>query len=118
VPSVIAPYVVGALGPRRAAALFMTGRTFDAEHAHAIGLIDEVTDDLAGAAERLALEMFENGPEAMREAKKLVWDVALHPRDAQMDEIARRYARSRLGEEGREGLAATLERRKPGWAPR
>ena len=118
VPSVIAPYVVGALGPRRTAALFMTGRTFDAEHAHAIGLIDEVTDDLAGAAERLALEMFENGPEAMREAKKLVWDVALHPRDAQMDEIARRYARSRLGEEGREGLAATLERRKPGWAPR
>jgi methylglutaconyl-CoA hydratase len=118
VPSVIAPYVVGALGPRRTAALFMTGRTFGAEHAHAIGLVDEVTDDLAGAAERLAREMFENGPEAMREAKRQVWDVALHARDAQMDEIARRYARSRLGEEGREGLAATLEGRKPSWAPR
>jgi methylglutaconyl-CoA hydratase len=118
VPSVIAPYVVGALGPRRTAALFMTGRTFGAEHALAIGLVDEVTGDLAGAAERLAREVFDNGPEAMREAKKLVWDVALHARDGQLDEVARRYARSRLSEEGREGLAATLEQRKPSWAPR
>ncbi len=118
VPSVIAPYVVGAIGPRRTAALFMTGRTFGAEHALAIGLVDEVTDDLAGSAERLAREVFENGPEAMREAKQLVWDVALHARGGQMDEIARRYAKSRLGEEGREGLAATLEQRKPDWALR
>lgn len=118
VPSVIAPYVVGAIGPRRAAALFMTGRSFGADHALAIGLVEEVTDDLAGVAERLAREVFDNGPEAMRDAKQLAWDVALHGRDGQLDELARRYARSRLGEEGREGLAATLEGRKPGWAPR
>ncbi|HEY4030258.1 MAG TPA: enoyl-CoA hydratase-related protein [Caulobacteraceae bacterium] len=118
VPAVIAPYVAAAIGPRRTAALFMTGRVFDARHALAIGLIDEADDDLAAAAERLAREVFENGPEAMREAKKLAWDVIGHDRDAQMDEIARRYARSRLGEEGREGLAATLEQRLPNWAPR
>ena len=117
VPSVIAPYVVSAIGPRRAAALFMTGRSFGADHALTIGLVDEVTDDLAGAGERLARELFENGPEAMREARRLVWDVALHARESQMDEIAKRYARNRLGEEGREGLAATIEGRKPGWAP-
>ncbi len=56
VPSVIAPYVVSAIGPRRAAALFMTGRSFQADHALTIGLVDEVTDDLAGAGERLARE--------------------------------------------------------------
>ena len=117
VPSVVAPYVVGAIGPRRTAALFMTGRMFDAGHALAIGLIDEVTDDLGGGAERLAREVFENGPEAMHEAKRLAWDVAGHARDSQMDEVSRRYARSRLGAEGREGLAATLEHRKPYWAP-
>jgi methylglutaconyl-CoA hydratase len=109
---------VGAIGPRRAAALFMTGRMFGAEHALAIGLIDEAADDLAGAAERLAREVFENGPEAMREAKQLAWDVLGRARDGHMDEIARRYARNRLGEEGREGLAAILEQRKPRWAPR
>jgi methylglutaconyl-CoA hydratase len=118
VPSVIAPYVAAAIGPRRTAALFMTGRAFGAQHALAIGLIDEATDDLAGAAEALAREVFDNGPEAMREAKRLVWDVALRARDSHMEEVARRYARNRLGEEGREGLAATLEGRKPGWAPR
>lgn len=118
VPAVIAPYVAAAIGPRRAAALFMTGRIFDAGHALTIGLIDEATDDLAGAAERLAREVFENGPEAMREAKQLVWDVALRARDSHIDEVARRYARNRLGEEGREGLAATLETRMPRWAPR
>ena len=117
VPSVVAPYVVSAIGPRRTAALFMTGQTFDAGHALAIGLIDEVTDDLAGGAERLAREVFENGPEAMHEAKRLVWDVVGHARDGQMDEVSRRYAKSRLGAEGREGLAATLEHRKPRWAP-
>jgi methylglutaconyl-CoA hydratase len=118
VSSVIAPYVVGAIGPRRTAALFMTGRGFDAEEALHIGLVDEVTSNMANSAERLAREMFENGPEALREAKRLVWDVALHARDGQMAEVARRYARTRFSEEGREGLAATLEGRKPSWAPR
>jgi methylglutaconyl-CoA hydratase len=117
-PAVIAPYVAGAIGPRRTAALFMTGRMFDAQHALAIGLIDEATDDLAGAAERLAREVFENGPEAMREAKQLVWEAAHRGRDSHIDEVARRYAKNRLGEEGREGMAATLEQRKPRWAPR
>lgn len=116
VPALIAPYVVGAIGPRRTAALFMTGRMFDAGHALTIGLIDEVAADLGAAAERLALEVFENGAEAMRESKALAWDVVGHPRDGQMHEIARRYARNRLGPEGREGMAATLEGRKPGWA--
>jgi methylglutaconyl-CoA hydratase len=117
VPSVIAPYVAATIGPRRTASLFMTGRMFGAQQALAMGLVDEVTDDLAGAAERLAREFFENGPEAVREAKRLVWDTAFHARDGGIEDIARRYARNRLGEEGREGLAATLEQRRPNWSP-
>jgi methylglutaconyl-CoA hydratase len=96
----------------------MTGRMFDAGEALAMGLIDEVADDLDAAAGRLAAEVLDNGPDAMREAKRLAWDVVGHDRDGKMEEIARRYARNRLGAEGREGLAATLEGRKPGWAQR
>jgi methylglutaconyl-CoA hydratase len=117
VSAVIAPYVAAAIGPRRTALLFMTGRSVDADQALALGLVDEVSNNLAASAERLARELFENGPEAMREAKRLVWDTAFHARDGKIDEIARRYARNRLGEEGREGLAAILEQRRPGWAP-
>jgi methylglutaconyl-CoA hydratase len=116
VPSVIAPYVAAAIGPRRTASLFMTGREFDAQQALDLGLVDEIGDDLDTAAERLAQEVLQNGAQAMQEAKALVWDVWGQRRDGQMDEIVRRYARNRLGEEGREGLAATIEGRTPGWA--
>jgi methylglutaconyl-CoA hydratase len=119
VPAVMAPYVVNAVGPRRAASLFMTGRTIDAWQAQGIGLVDEVVyaSALGEAAEALAGELLENGPQTVHEAKRLAWDVWGHPRDGVMEETARRYARSRFSEEGREGLAATLERRKPRWAP-
>jgi hypothetical protein len=32
------------------------------------------------------------------------------------DETAKRFAKTRFGEEGREGLAAAVEGRAPGWA--
>jgi methylglutaconyl-CoA hydratase len=82
--------VAAAIGPRRTALLFMTGRSVDADQALALGLVDEVSNNLAASAERLARELFENGPEAMREAKRLVWDTAFHARDGKIDEIARR----------------------------
>jgi methylglutaconyl-CoA hydratase len=118
-PAVMAPYVVNAIGPRRAANLFMTGRVIDAWHAQGIGLVDEVVyaSALGDAAEALATELLQNGPQTVREGKRLAWDVWGHPRDGMMEETARRYARGRFSEEGREGLAATLERRKPRWAP-
>jgi methylglutaconyl-CoA hydratase len=117
-PAVMAPYVVNAIGPRRAAALFMTGRVIDAFHAQGIGLVDEVVyaSALGEAAGALAGELLLAGPSTVHEAKRLAWDVWGHPRDGMMEETARRYAKSRFSEEGREGLAATLEHRRPGWA--
>lgn len=119
VPAVMAPYVVNAIGPRRAAALFMTGRVFDAWHAQGIGLVDEVVyaSALGDAAGALAEELLQNGPETVHEAKRLAWDVWGHPRDGFMEDTARRYARTRFSDEGREGLKAQLEGRKPSWAP-
>ena len=120
VPAVVAPYVVNAIGLRQAKALFLTGRHFDAAQALTIGLVQEVVEGaegLAAAIERLAGEALANGPEAMREAKQLVWDVWGQPFDhALMEETAKRFARARFGKEGREGLAAALAGRKPGWA--
>ena len=45
IPATVSPYVVAAIGPRAARALFATGRIFDAGHAEKIGLVDEVVDD-------------------------------------------------------------------------
>ena len=47
VPATISPYVIAAIGPRRARGLFALGRTFGAESARSIGLVDEVVADSA-----------------------------------------------------------------------
>ena len=51
IAATISPYVVGAIGPRNARALFATGRVFDAAHAEKVGLISEVAGDLTLLAE-------------------------------------------------------------------
>jgi methylglutaconyl-CoA hydratase len=119
-PSVVAPYIVDAIGPRAARALFVTGRTFDAEEALRIGLVHEVAGDLRGleaAATRLAQEVMAAGPEAVQEARRLVFEVWGRPIDhGLMEHTAKSLAGRRVSEEAREGIAAFQARRKPSWA--
>jgi methylglutaconyl-CoA hydratase len=120
IPAMIAPYVVNAIGPRRAKSLFVTGRAFDAEHARMIGLVDEVVADAAGlveARDRLTWDVMACAPGAVTKAKRLVWDVWGRPLDhGLMEDTARRLAKARVSEEGQDGVRSFMERRKPGWA--
>jgi methylglutaconyl-CoA hydratase len=108
IPAVISPFVLPRIGDagRR---YFLTGERFGADVALRIGLVGEVTDDLDAAVERVVAELLTSGPEATREAKRLVREKP----DGQ--EAARTAARLRAGDEGQEGLRAFLERRKPTW---
>jgi methylglutaconyl-CoA hydratase len=118
IAATISPYVVAAVGPRQARALFATGTVFDAAYGEKVGLVSEVVADAAGLAEardRISAEMMACGPEAVAESKRLVEDVAYRPIDEVMEETARRIARIRVGEEGQEGVRAFLEKRKPSW---
>jgi methylglutaconyl-CoA hydratase len=114
-----APFVVNAIGPRQAKALFATGRVFDAAYAERIGLVQELVEDADGlnaAAERLTEQALATGPAAVAESKRMVWDVWDKVQDhALIREIAHRFAQSRFSEEGREGLTAVLEGRRPNW---
>jgi methylglutaconyl-CoA hydratase len=120
VPGAIAPFVVRAVGPRRARSLFATGRTFDAAYAERIGLIDEVAADgpaLAAAAERIVGEIMACAPDAVADAKRLADHVyGREIDDRLLAECARRNAAGRLSDEGRAGVAAFLEKRAPPWA--
>ena len=119
IAATISPYVIAAIGPRRARSLFATGRVFGADFAAEIGLIDEVTPDAAGlaaAGERIASEIKACAPIAVAESKALVAAVAGRRLDhALMEETARRIARARVGPEGQSGVTAFLERRAPPW---
>jgi methylglutaconyl-CoA hydratase len=108
IPAVISPFVLPRIG-EAARRYFLTGERFGADVALRIGLVSEVARDLDGAVERVVEELLTSGPEATREAKKLV------RQRPGAEEAAQIAARLRSGDEGQDGLRAFLEKRKPGW---
>jgi methylglutaconyl-CoA hydratase len=117
IPAMVAPYVVDAIGTRQARSLFTTGRTLDAARAEQIGLVDEVAQSLDEAASRLTAEAMSAAPGAVADAKRLVTELRRPPIDHRlMEDMARRLAARRISDEGREGMTAYAEGRKPGWA--
>ncbi len=119
IAATISPYVVGAVGPRTARALFATGSVFDAAHAEKVGLLTEVVANGAAldlARDRIAAQMMACAPGAVADSKRLVEEVAYRPVESLLEETAKRIARARVGPEGQEGVRAFLEKRKPTWA--
>jgi len=117
-PSVISPYVVDAIGPRAARRYFLTAERFDAAEARRLGLVHEVVapEDLEAAGARVLAALAECGPAAQAASKALVARVARGPiDDAMVEDTARRIAALRATPEGREGVMAFLEKRKPSW---
>lgn len=118
-PATISPYVVEAIGPRWAKALFATGEGFDGEFAEKIGLVQYAVDDEAGLVsmmKHLTGLAFEAAPGAVADSKALVRYLAEHAIGADVTkETAKRIAARRASAEGKEGLAAFLEKRKPEW---
>jgi methylglutaconyl-CoA hydratase len=108
IPAVISPFVLPKIGAH-ARRYFLTGERFDAETALRIGLVHELADDLDNAVEEVLAELLSSGPQAVREAKRLVRE---RPTG---EETARIAARLRSSEEGQEGLRAFLDRRIPRW---
>jgi methylglutaconyl-CoA hydratase len=118
IPAAISPYVVKAIGSRAARRYFLTAERFGAQEAHRLGLVHEVTpaDALDAKVAAIVGALTKNGPNAVREAKKLVRDIdGLPIDDVLLADTAGRIAAVRAGPEAREGVAAFLEKRKPSW---
>lgn len=120
IPAAISPYVVRAIGPRWATALFTTAESFNGSYAEKMGLVHYTVGDEAGMDEMLQYltdMAFAAGPEAVAASKCLVADVAGQEiTQGLIHMTAKRIAERRASDEGQEGLAAFLEKRKPGWA--
>ena len=120
IPATISPYIINAVGPRWARALFVTAERFEADMAAKIGLIHHEVEDET-ATERL-IEHYANlvyaaSPAAIADTKSLVADVTGEVIDASLGKMtAKRLAHRRVSEQGKEGLAAFLEKRKPNWS--
>ena len=119
IPATIAPYVVEAVGPRRAKQLFLTANIFDADYAAHAGIIDMVLPEgsMDEFVSMLTDSLSQNAPGAMGEAKRLVRDVTGQKIDhGLMEETAKRIARARVSPEGQEGVRAFLDKRPARWA--
>lgn len=122
IPAVISPHVIAAIGERYARRYMLTAERFSAAEAYRIGLLHEmVTDDeaLDEALSEIIDGIMKNGPRALAECKQLISAVAWKPlSDAVVEDTAQRITRLRASEEGREGMSAFLEKRKPNWIAR
>ena len=117
VPAVISPFVIDKIGQAKARRYFMTGEIFDAEVALSLGLVDVVVppEELDEAVSNLVGLILQNGPVAVAESKKLVFEVVGRERRDALDYAVSTIARLRVSPEGQEGLGAFLEKRKPSW---
>jgi methylglutaconyl-CoA hydratase len=118
IPATISPYVIKAMGENAARRYFLTAERFDAREAHRIGMAHEVVtpEELDTAVLAIVTALSKNSPHAVREAKKLVREVVARPvDDALLADTANRIAEIRASDEGREGVASFLEKRKPTW---
>ena len=118
-PAQIAPYVVRRLGLKIARRLMLTAARFDGEEALALGLADEVVDsadDLAVREQEIRKAVLKCGPEANAATKEILMSVGQMDADELIDLAADRFATCLTSQEGREGIAAFLGKRKPDWA--
>ena len=118
IPATISPYVIRAMGARAAHRYFLTAERFGAAQAHRIGLVHEVvsSDALDAQVAEWTQALVNASPHAVRACKRLVQDVAEREiNDALVTETVEAIADIRASDEGREGVQAFLQKRKPHW---
>jgi methylglutaconyl-CoA hydratase len=117
-PATISPYVMRAMGERQARRYFLTAEVFDAEEAFRVGMLSLLVpkETLDATVASLVEHLLAGGPEAHAKIKALIRAVAgRRPDDTLVAETAKQIAEIRGSPEGKEGIAAFLEKRKPGW---
>jgi methylglutaconyl-CoA hydratase len=118
-PATISPFVIEAIGPRWARALFTTAESFDAAYAEKIGLVQYVAEteaEMTQLEEYLAGLVFSAAPGAVDDAKRLVRAVTGEVINRDLSrKTADAIAARRASDEGKEGVGAFLEKRPPVW---
>lgn len=121
VAATISPHLVRAMGARQAARFMLTAEKFSAAQAKTLGLVHEVTksNGLDFEVERQATVLLSSSPAALAATKRLLADVVEAPiDDVLLAATAKCIADARTSPEGREGIAAFLEKRAPAWVPK
>ncbi len=116
-PAIVATFVVRQVGEKRARDLLLTGRTFEAEEAFRLGLVNEIVppERLLPRARELAASLNELSPTSLVFTKRLLNKFVEAEISRDLDLAVKESARIRSTADFREGLSAFLEKRKPIW---
>jgi methylglutaconyl-CoA hydratase len=117
-PATISPYVMRAIGERASRRYMLTAEKFDASEAFRLGLLHEITppDELDTRINTILGALMATSDAAVAATKTLIRDVAGRLiDDALAADTAERIARIRASNDGREGIASFLAKRKPRW---
>ena len=119
VPAVISITVLPRLLPRAAHELFLTGETFDADRAVAIGLLNSSVpaDGLDAEVARYTGMLALGGPNALAATKRMLRAQRPADLDTAFAEMLALSAGFFASAEGQEGILAFAQKRKPSWVP-
>jgi methylglutaconyl-CoA hydratase len=118
IPATIGPYVIRAMGANAARRYFLTAEKFDSGEAFRLGLVHDLAppEELDLRINALLGTLMQTSANAVSESKRLVRELADRPiDDAIVADTAERIASIRTSDDGREGVRAFLEKRKPRW---
>lgn len=116
-PAQIAPFVVSRVGLSTGRRIMLTGARFDGVEATRLGLADYETDDLDAIEAQVKKGVLKCAPGAIAATKDLILNSTVLSRDEALDRAAGSFATCLRSDEGHEGVASFLEKRKPNWAP-
>lgn len=118
-PATISPYVCKRIGEFGARDLMITGRRFLGSEAESFGLVNKSFETEEALEEQLAFTrkmLTSSGPAAMGATKELIYKLYnKYGFEDSIDYTAKLIAELRASEEGQEGMASFLEKRKPNW---
>jgi len=117
VPALVSAFIAPQIGEKKCRDLLLTGRIFDAEEGHGLGLVNQVVpaDELMQRTKELAQVLIANSPQSMSATKRLLSAESKERLDAAVAHALEANAAARETEDFREGIAAFLEKRKPQW---
>lgn len=119
VPACISPYVIKRVGEYGAKDLMLTGKRIKGKEAEQYKLVNKSFESTEKMEEQVnsVIELLRtSGPKAIAHCKKLIYDVCnVLSFDESHDYTAKVIADIRASDEGQEGMAAFLEKRKPNW---
>ncbi len=117
-PAIVSVFLVWQVGHKIARDLLLTGRQFDANEAHRLGLVTEVveSDELMPRVRELARQLMANSPSSLRTTKRLIDGFISDELDGQISRAIQVNADIRGTADFREGVSSFLEKRKPVWS--